>query len=103
MEQLDLVPRRVLHSQWVVYQLDHVAVRIMNVGVVSVAILTASVGRATLLTDSRCRTIRHTQCVQVGNHLLPVRNLHREMHRWYPNGLRDISRMNLRAPYPQLE
>src|SRR5712691_12600593 len=103
MEQLDLVPRRVLHSQRMVYQLDHVAVRIMNVGVVSVAILAASVRRAALFTDSRCRTIGHAQFVQVGNHFLPVRDLHREMDRWYPNWISNISRMNLRAPYPQLE
>jgi hypothetical protein len=103
MEQLDLVAFGVLYPQRVVYQLDHVAVRIMNVGVVSVVILAAPIGSPALSTDSRCRPIRHAQFVQVGNHVLPIRNLHREMDGWYPNGLSDISGMNLCAPDPQLE
>jgi hypothetical protein len=88
-------------------QLDHVAVGVVDVGVVLAGVLAAplmGIGAADVRPASGRRPhVRDTQPVQVGEHGLPVVHLQREMIRRGAGRMRSLREVNLAAAEAQLQ
>ena len=80
--QLCFGPGRIFQAQRMVGQLDHVAVGIVDVGVVVAGIVPGAPGgfRPVSRPVSGDPGIGDPNAVQVGKHLIPILDLRREMH-----------------------
>src|SRR5207249_4036538 len=104
----DLLALGILESQPMIHQLDHVAVRIVNVGVVFAAVFPLSrarvvaANRAPHASSSGAR-IGHTEGIEMRQGGLPVVHFHRKVHRRDTDGLRSLGKVHLPRADAQLE
>src|SRR5215510_10510106 len=107
MHDLNLVSLGVLQTERMVYQLDYIAVGIVNVGIVFAAVLTAAVARIAP-PDGRPDAaspgprMGNAKGVQMRERGLPVVHLHGEMDRGDADRIGGLGTVHLPTADPQL-
>src|SRR4030095_13504436 len=91
-----------------VHQFDHIAVRVMNVGVVFAPVFSLPIARfvaanRTPNAPSSGARIGHTEGIEMRQGGLPVVHLYRKVHRRNTDGLRRLSKVHLPRADAQLE
>ena len=91
-----------------IHQLDHVAVRVVNVGVVFTAVFPLPIARvvaanSTPKAPSSGTRIGHTKGIEMRQGGLPVVHLNRKVHGRDTDGLRNFSKVHLPRADAQLE
>src|SRR5262249_24980094 len=105
---VNLFTLSIFESQPMIHQLDHIAVRIVNVGVVFAAVFplpiawVVAANRAPNAPSSSTR-IGHTKGIEVRQCGLPVVYLNRKVDRRDTDGLRSLGKVHLPRANAQLE
>src|SRR4030095_15907592 len=91
-----------------VHQFDHIAVRVMNVGVVFAAVFSLPIARVVAANrapnaPSSGARIGHTEGIEMRQGGLPVVHLNRKVHRRDTDGLRSLGKVHLPRADAQLE